>query len=347
MAYSVATYVRALKFEEWPDLDRQLFEDADRPNLAKPDWQSTRTWASRTRALVCNSYGIWLFYLATYHPYELSVHPQERVRRETIDLYVTWLCELDRKPCTIGTRLLTISQMLSRLVPNSDFRWLSKRARDWYKSALKSRNIGRFSIDPKNLLENCILELDKTDHASALSQVAKARRYRDLLILTILTVRGWRTSNLRKLDIDNNVVASEESVSIMFKDSDTKNRSNNYWPIPKEVGLRFVRYLKKYRGTLCCHADQTAVWPGQEGAISEGQIRQIVRRISYEMTGEALTPREFRYILATAGALAGPEAANSTPIMLGHSDTQTSRDFYVIRDQTRAHGKYLDSVFEN
>jgi site-specific recombinase XerD len=126
---------------------------------------------------------------------------------------------------------------------------------------------------------------------------------------------------------------------------DTKSGVPTEFAVPDVLTPYFTRYLEQIRPRLGERGSQ-ALWPSpRSGRLTDRSIHALVCRRTKAAFGVSIHPHLFRDIAATAIARAKPEAEGLARDLLGHSNVETTANYY-IQARTGDASRHLAELIE-
>jgi len=177
---------------------------------------------------------------------------------------------------------------------------------------------------PGRLFDQALAERDALIQAAVKAEIG--------LAIQILLVAPMRLANLAALHLENNVVrvgGLEPTYHLVIPREDVKNDEPLEYPLPKMVSEMFGIYLRVFRPRLS-RAENPWLFPGEiDGYKTKGTLSgQIIERITKEL-GIRVTPHQFRHLAAAFILEKDPANYEFVRRVLGHTNLQTTINYYV------------------
>ena len=193
------------------------------------------------------------------------------------------------------------------------------------------------------------LGLALMDRADAVSQeAARARQYRDGLLIALLIARPIRRRSLSQLTSHRNLRRVQDYYVLILEAEDTKSRSGTGFPLPQLLTPYLERYVDHYRLLFPRARELEALWLSAKGcALGAEAIYDCICRRTEEAFGWSIHPHLFRDIAATAIARDMPQALAVASDLLTHVNVETTLRHYShasTLDASRRYSAVLEGV---
>ena len=206
--------------------------------------------------------------------------------------------------------------------------------------------------------------MDEAEAATEPSGTRRAVRFRDGLMIALLTYRPVRRRNLAMMRLGRHLMKVGNRWRIVFAAGETKTHVPYEAVLPAALGPRLERYLDAYRPVLLrgwqahgnpdappIHPELDAVWVSEVGTQLSYQTLglQIFFRTRREF-GRGLSPHLFRDSVATAVAIDNPKHIGDASLILGHAEHRTTEKHYNHARSlgaSRRHAAMLASLRES
>lgn len=114
----------SLKIEDWPLLDRHLWEEARAPLRFDRRARLARSWSDQRCRIVCQSYGQWLSFLTRRGELDPKAPPEERITPERLEAFVREL-QVRVSSWSVAMMVQALARMLKVMAPGHDWDWLA------------------------------------------------------------------------------------------------------------------------------------------------------------------------------------------------------------------------------
>jgi len=135
------TQPTAVKIDQWPELDQQLWRDAiSKGDFLEPDGAGAH-WADPTKTQVQKGYGKWIFHLECEGMLKESEarRPSQRLNEDVLRSYIKRLEGQGLASQTIASRVTDLVEAIRVMEPKSDLEMLKKLAARMQMRATPSR----------------------------------------------------------------------------------------------------------------------------------------------------------------------------------------------------------------
>jgi integrase/recombinase XerD len=319
-----------VKLDDWPEGDRCLWNDANRPRRLLEIATAVKSWRPGTKATVVKSYGRYLGYLRDAGALDPVMCPEDRCTLPLIEAYVQSLS--GKAPYTIASYLQGLAMGISRMSPKADIDWLWEIVNAHLKHAEPTRCKRERIVPIQDLYE---LGFRLMDEAYDDDPVLSAVRYRDGLMIALLAAMPIRIKNLQMMEIGKHIVPAGRSYDLRFTPNETKMRKPLEAELPVAVKPAIDDYLELHRPKLlgrCKNpvaAPVDAMWVSRFGTqMAASSIHARICEVTGWHLPNSINPHLFRDCAATSIATDDPEHVGITMGVLGHSNPRTAEKSY-------------------
>ncbi len=309
---------RCLPLEDWPALDRRLWQRGTAPDDGLDDPPPGAGLSPATRAKVAESYGRWLGFLALQGCLDDVTAPGERVTVERAREFLRLMRTLGNRDHTVLGRFAELRTALRILQPQQDFAWLTCPGGVPLRAHL---GMCRRQLTVPDAAVLFRWGLDVIEAAAAvLHPMRRSGQLRDGLLIAILASRAPRIRTLAAMRLGSSVVRDGDRFRLVFGAEQTKNHRPLEYRLPAALTCHVERYLAVERVTLLSGQRHDAFWVKQGGsALGAVALAHRVRWWSGRRFGSAFGPHRFRYAVGSAAAQADPENGGVAAAVLGIS----------------------------
>jgi len=338
-----------MKIEDWPEVDRHIFENACRPsNPFDENSGKFSGFRSRSKVKIKNGYGRFLTQLQFNDPVALKEPPERRITPERIKSYMKRLQEIGNGTQTQLCRLQELGEMAKVLDPTADWSFINRLA-----SRIRAKNVpvrAKSNLRPSDdLLE---LGFELIAHARLINGCKAAVMFRDGLIIAFLALVPLRRHNLAGFKMGHNLIDLSQTLLVVFDGSETKTHAplEVEWPEcligPLEEYLSTYRpFLQSKHGRWHKPADDF-LWLSQDGSpMTQMAIYDRIRERTKVKFGTAINPHLFRDAAATTMAITDPAHVRLAAPLLGHRTFSTTEKYYQQAKAYKAHQAYVDALY--
>src|SRR5436190_18153301 len=305
---------------EWPNLDRLAWQAAITEGDLLETGGGGSEWAPCSRQKIAKGYGRWLTWLGIRGLLGPKTDPAERVTRDAVRDYVADLRIANNAPYTVLARVQELYQAIRVMAPERDWAWLREMEGRVRYGAASIRNKRLRVVSSEALLAFGIELMSSVYNDQGGSELKRALRFRDGLLIALLAARPLRRRNFAEIEIGRHLVSEGPVYRLRFKANETKTGEPIEVPIPKAVVTYLDRYLSAYRPFLLarsrgskrhgsdCALGPHALWISSRGlSMTEMGIYLRICALTQQRFGHAVNPHLFRDSAATSIAIEDPE----------------------------------------
>jgi integrase len=320
------------KLEDWPDLDRRLWNAALMPGDLLEDGGARSRYSDLSNLTVVTGYGRWLTWLDRQGLLGSRAKPDERITPCRVRDYVTAL-EAVNATLTVLSRLQQLRAAAIVMGPQQDWSWISRII-----SRVQSRHRPARPKRPRLIAVTELFDLGLTLMAGTdREHVAKRKAilYRDGLMIALLAARPLRLRNLLGLVLNDTLVRVRDLWLIQIPAADTKTKEpiELYWPEPLIAPLE--TYLTCHRivlgqgyGRWTRHIDGV-LWLSANGLpMTRHTAYMRIAARTRDGLGRSINPHLFRDCAATSIAIDDPDHIGIASRLLSHRAASTAERYY-------------------
>jgi integrase/recombinase XerD len=353
MSNNVKRGSRCLPVDSWPVADRAAWLMALEPGSPfKKGSGSAAKLAPISQVMIASGYGLYLAWLQETGNLDPEAPPSSRTPEHILLGYHQYL-QSSYSPYTVATRLQQLGNAMRSIAPDANHADILRASYRIRSEAKPSRNKRERVVPPDRTeaLGNSLLE--EATNGKFLTNVMRAKLFRDGLIILFLTSRANRRKNLWSLDIGGKLARRGEELWLCFEGSDMKNRRSFDEPLPAELVPHICQYIVEHRPILLAcskhhRPPSNALWISSHGKhMCAAAISRQVRDRTMKAFGVAMTPHFFRDALATAQADEAPVHMMDATTLLGHGSLAVVQKHYNQSNGIRArvrHGELIDQL---
>jgi hypothetical protein len=347
----------------WPPRDRELWDRALEPGGLFGGGGAGAHWSAASRFKVACGYKAWLSWLAAKELLDPDMKLADRVTCERVATYIAEL-QAELAPYSVLGHVRELYDALRVMAPETSWKWLAQLHRSLKAQAHPTRDKVSRLKPPQELMKLGERLMDEAEAAPERSARRRAVRYRDGLLICLLTYRLIRRKNLAMMRLGHHLMKVGGLWRIVFAAEEIKTRVPYEAVLPAALEPRLEHYLNVHRPVLLrgesadgnpdappVHANLDAVWVSEDGIqlTYEAVAFQIVFRTRREF-GRSVSPHMFRDCAATAVAIDNPKHIGDASLILGHADHRTTEKFYNHArslEASRRHAAMLASLRES
>lgn len=317
----------ALRYEEWPEGERRLWEQATRSS-SPFDEHATRPRSAKTLTQMAKANSLWLGYLDRHGTLDPAARPGQRI---TIANMRSFHDELAARVAssTVASRFNDLNAVIGMLDPSADRTMLKRALRRLQRRARPTRDKRARMVAPATLLQAGLKRMQRVEDEHHAKADVKALRYLDGLIMSLLACLPNRRGTLAAMELGRHLNKQGDRYVVSFDETETKNHRAHEDELPPELTPYIDRYLDHYRLVLLRGRASTAVWiSSYRGPLSEQSHYMRFRAATKEELGHELCPHLARDIAATGIATERPELVGIIPVVLDHADERPAQKHY-------------------
>jgi len=348
----------ALPLCDWPETDKVLWAKATQTgDFLEADGKAAH-WAAPTKLQVQKGYGKWL-YFQNLEPDTVSSTPQkpsERISEAALRAYLAWLKKQGLASQTIASRITDLTEALRVMEPEANLDLLRTLCTTLQAQAEPSRNKHARIRAPREIWKACeafMLEIARSENPLT---HPVASRYRDAMILGVLSHRPLRRRNIASLTLGVQLTQDAGKWYCHIPHTETKDGRSIEFALPQDAGFTtcFSYYLQVVRQKLiklhpinqdAVHTLTGPLWVSTRGQIlTDHALYYAVTRISKELLGKPLYPHLLRDCSASAMSSDAPEYILAASRILGHSSLKTTLSHYEQSSMLAAGARLVEHM---
>lgn len=320
-------------------------------------------WSAASRFKAASGYKAWLSWLAAKELLDPNMRPADRVTSERVETYITEM-RAGLAPYSVLCRVQELYDALRVMEPEANWKWLAQLYRNLAAQARPARDKLSRLKQPEELIALGERLMDQAETATEWSTRRRAVRFRDGLLVSLLTYRPVRRKNLAMMRLGRHLMKVAGSWRIVFTAAETKTHVAYEAILPAALGPRLERYLDAYRPVLLrggqeagnldappIHPELDAVWVSEDGTqLSYHTLGLQIFLHTRREFGRGLSPHMFRDCVATAVAVDNPKHIGDASLILGHAEHRTTEKYYNHARSlgaSRRHAAMLASLRES
>jgi integrase len=321
--------VRSLPFDQWPAADRSAWAAACWPAERLRRGGAASHLKDVTRRDLARRYGYFLDYVQWSEGLDRNSDAAAYVTRDRVERF---LAELQARvsSVTVYGSIYKLRRTAELLAPDQVFIWLADIEKDL---ALVMQPRSKFNrlVDTNILVDagmTLMAEAEAMRHRSAL---ARARQFRNGLMIALQALHPFRLKNFAALDIGRTFRKVKDAWWIVLPASETKEKRADERPVVPYLTRWIERYLHTHRPILARMGDGPAsLWLSSNdgSAMTYLGIEKVISKITLATVGIDVSPHLFR----TAGASTAAVHAGDTPhlaaALLHHIDPAVTEEHY-------------------
>jgi len=321
--------VRSLPVEQWPEADRAAWMAACRSAERLRRGGAASHLKDVTRRDLARRYGYLLDYVERSEGLDRNAEAASYVTLDRVDRFVTELRTRIRS-VTVYATIYKVRRTAQLLAPGRDFIWLREIEKDL---ALMMQPKSKFDRLVYNhvLLEAGMTLMAEADSSTRRSALARARQFRNGLMVAVLAAHMIRLKNFAALEIGRSFRRINDTWWIVLPASETKEERADERLVDRCLIGWIERYLNVHRPVLARTDDSpAALWlSSNDGrAMSYSSVARVISQTTLATVGIDVSPHLFR----TAGASTAAVYARANPhlasALLHHTDPRVTEAHY-------------------
>ena len=332
---------------DWPEIDRQLWEQATARGGLFDGAGAAAHWRPATRRQVEKDYGLWLLHLQDRGNLDAEASPSTRVTEQRLRSFIDAMEHRGWASTTITSRVRNLREMVRVMEPDADRGLLTAVLRALSRRQIPVRNKAARVVHPSRLFEAGLAFLERLPDLQCRNDLVRSTWYRDGLITLMLTVAPLRLRNLTNLDTNQHMDRTDGCWRLRFSPEETKEHRRFEITLPRVLTPYVDGYQAIHRPRLLRGRHSTRLWISVRGAPMAAQtIYCSVCKLTERLIGHRVNPHLFRDILATAMATDAPEHVRASARLLGHASLGTTEASYNQARQLQAVRRYHEALLD-
>jgi integrase/recombinase XerD len=167
------------------------------------------------------------------------------------------------------------------------------------------------------------------------------RRYRDGLMLVLLSLWTIRRRSFSALTVARHIEFDQAGMSILLYPEDTKSKREESFRVPEAIVPYFVHYLRVIRPRIVGPRHHDGLWASNKGGpLTACRIYDIVRSRILAKFGKAMGLHDFRRAAHTFLAIDAPNQIGLVPGVLQHISLDTGERHYNLARSVEASRRF-------
>jgi site-specific recombinase XerD len=324
-----ANTVRSLPLDQWPEADRSAWVVACRPNERLRRGGAAAHLKDITRRDLARRYGYFLDHVQRLEGLDRNAGTAGYVTPDRVDRFIAEL-EARVSSVTVYGSIYKLRRTAQLLAPAQVFTWLTEVEKDLALVMQPRSKFNRF-VYTNVLLEAGMTLMAEADAATHRSTLARARQFRNGLMVALLALHFIRLKNFAALEIGRSFKKIKKSWWIVLSARETKEERADERLVDSCLTSWFDRYLNIHRPILARTNDAPAsLWLSSNNgnAMTYLAVEKVISKSTLATVGIDVSPHLFR----TAGASTAAVYAGDTPhlatALLHHTDPAINDEHY-------------------
>jgi integrase len=321
--------VRSLPFDLWPPADCEAWTAACRPSQRLLRGGAGAHMKPITLSDLKRRYGYFLDFLDRSGLLDRSAAAAGQVTPEKVDRYIEELKARVGSVTTYGSvyKLRRASQLID---PRRDFGWLTDLEKD-LALVMRPRSKADRLVLTEVLVEAGLTLTVEAENSATLSPLAKARQFRNGLMVAMLALHPIRSKNFARLEIGRNLVSIDGAWWIALSAAETKENRPDERRIDETLAPALGTYLSKYRPTLARKGGQPgALWLSSNNGqqMTHHAVAAAIETTTRMAIGVGISPHMFRTAAASSAAVYAEHNPHLGSALLHHRDRRVTEEHY-------------------
>ena len=302
--------VRSLPLDQWPAADRTAWALACRPSQRLKPGGAAAHMKDITRRDLVRRYGYFLDHVQRSEGLDPNAAAAGYVSPDRVDRFLAELKARVRS-VTVHGSIYKLRRMAQLLDPARDFTWLIEIEEDL---ALVMQPKSKFErlVYTNVLIDAGMMLMAEADAATHRSALARARQFRNGLMVAMLAFHPVRPGNFAALEIGRSFKQVNGSWWIVLSHSETKEKRADERAVDPCLAHWIDRYLGVHRPILARTDEAVArLWlSSNDGrAMTYDAVERAISKTTLATVGIAVSPHLFR----TAGASTAAASCRKQP----------------------------------
>jgi integrase len=335
---------RSLAISEWPDADRQAWDQACRPgSRLKPGGAGTYL-AQESRDDFARRYGAFLAFLQRTGRLKPDAHPAAQVTPSNVEAYIAELT-LRVRSVTVWNCIYKLRRAAELLAPKVNFFWLAEVEKD-LSLVMEPRSKYDRLVFTGRLVE-AGLTLAAEAQSCARSEFDRAKGVRNGFMIALLAFCPIRLKNFAALEIGHTFKEVHGRWWITLPSLTTKSHRPDERCVPELLNPVIDTYLQQSRHILLrSRSTANALWISARtgGPLTKKNLGTLVSKITLATMGVDVSPHLFRTAAASTAAAYGSNTPHLASALLNHTDPRVTEAHYNRASSVIASQAYTDIV---
>lgn len=335
---------QTLRVDEWPEADRQAWQEACRPSVRLKKGGAASYLAPVSQDDIARRYCRYLGFLKRTGRLDLNAPAAGQVTSKNVEAY---MADFEGKISSVTAwnciyKLRRAAQLLS---PATDFTWLIEIEKDLELLQEPRSKLNRFVHTEQIVKAGLTLILEAKNFTK--TPVKRARAIRNGLMLALLAANPMRRKNFASLEIGKTFRKIEGQWWICVTASATKTRQRpEERPVATWLNAYIELYLEEARPILLNLSQKCTnkLWVSSGGPMSARDVGKRITEVTQETLGIAISPHLFR----TAGATTAADGQSDMPYfasaLLGHSNPRIADEHYKQNSSLNVQKDYAQLI---
>jgi integrase len=180
------------------------------------------------------------------------------------------------------------------------------------------------------LVENGLTLIAEADHSTTRSDLAKARQFRNGLMIAMLALHPIRLKNFASLEIGRNFVNIEGRWWIILGASETKEKRPDERRFDDMLAPMLEEYLSKHRDGLAQQSESNGLWLSSADGqpMTYSAVADAIKKTTLTAIGVGASSHMFRTSAASSAAVHVGHNPYLASALLHHRDPRVTEEHY-------------------
>jgi len=327
----------SLPLDRWPEADRSAWAVACRPAERLKRGGAASHMKDVTRHDLARRYGYFLDHVQRTEGLDLSARAAALVTPTRVNRFVA---ELQSRvgSVTVHGSIFKLRRMSQLLAADRDYTWLIEIEKDLALIMQPKSKFDRL-VYTDVIAEAGITLMAEADAATHLSALARARQFRNGMMIALLAFHLIRLKNFAALEIGRTFVQVNGRWWIVLAASETKEGRADERPVDDCLPCWIDRYLTIHRPILARKDDAPAsLWlSSNDGrAMTYRGVGKVISHTTTATVGVDVSPHLFRTAGASSCAVYAGDHPHLASALLHHTDPAVTQEHYNHADSVGA-----------
>lgn len=319
---------RSLPIAEWPAADRDAWIAACRPSQRLVRGGAGAHMKPITLSDLARRYGYFLDFLDRSGLFDRRRPAAGNVTPENVAGYLNEL-QTRVSSVTVYGSIYKLRRASELLDPHSEFFWLTEIEKDLALMMRPRSKADRFVLS-EVLVENGLTLMAEADHSTTCSDLAKARQFRNGLMVAMLALHPIRLKNFAGLEIGRNFVNIEGRWWIILGAAETKEKRPDERRLDDMLAPMLEKYLSNYLDVLAQESESNALWLSSADGhpMTYSAVADAIKRTTSTAIGVGVSSHMFRTAAASSAAVHAGHNPYLASALLHHRDPRVTEEHY-------------------
>jgi site-specific recombinase XerD len=320
--------VRSLPLDQWPEVDRLAWAAACRPAERLKRGGAASHMRDITRRDLARRYGYFLDHVqrteGDINPGAAGLVTPDRVEHFIVEL------KARVGSVTVHGSIYKLRRIVELLAPSRDYTWLTEIEKDLALIMEPKSKLNRL-VYPHVTAEAGLTLMVEADAAKHCTALARARQFRNGLMIALLAFHPIRLKNFAAIEIGRTFVKVKDKWWLVLPAPETKEKRLDERQVDDCLIPWMERYLSIHRPVLARSNDApAALWLSSNdgNAMTYLAVERVISMTTKETVGVDISPHLFRAAGVTSCAVWAGDQPHLGSALLHHTDTAIAQEHY-------------------